>query len=115
MDPSGTQNHANIAQPHKADKNGIRCSPQISRARRKSVDQSSELSFQCTGELFHDESTWMKSPLRIRPKSRSLPVNWTQDMPDELDIESWLSDTSSCDGGEDIVVCIQDSEYTCTD
>ena len=77
------------------------------------MDQSSELSFQCTGELFRDESTWMKSPLRIRPKSRSLPVNWTQDMPDELDIESWLSDTSSCDGGEDIVVCIQDSVSTC--
>jgi hypothetical protein len=68
------------------------------------VDQSSELSFQCTGELFRDESTWMKSPLRSRPKSRILPLDLTQDMPEELDIESWLSDTSSCDDGEDIVV-----------
>jgi hypothetical protein len=113
MDPSGTQNHANIAQLHNADKNRIKSSPQISRARRRSVDQSSELSFQCTGELFHDESTWMKSPLCSRPKSRSRPVNWTRDMLEELDIESWLSDTSSCDGGEDIVVFTQDPVYTC--
>jgi hypothetical protein len=55
----------------------------------------------------------MKSPLHSRPKSRSVPVNWTRDMPEELDIESWLSDTSSCDGGEEIVVCIQHSVYTC--
>jgi hypothetical protein len=55
----------------------------------------------------------MKSPLCSRPKSRSLPLNRTQDMPEELDIESWLSDTSSCDGEEEIVVCIPDSVYTC--
>ena len=81
----------------------------------KSRDRSSDLSFQCKGELFADESSWLGSPLNPwdRPKSKSLPyiyAHTTSVDREELEIESWLSDSSSCVSEDDILVSIQDSD-----
>jgi hypothetical protein len=74
-----------------------------------STSRNSGLSFQCSGEadaLFSNEAAWLGSPLnyhRIGSPSK-LPFR-SSNMSVERNVESWLSDTSSCgDDREDFLV-----------
>jgi hypothetical protein len=74
-------------------------------------DRSSGMSFQCSGEaeaLFSNEAAWLRSPLSYHRPTRisRLPLR-SSSVPFEQNIESWLSDTSSCgDDEEDSLVSL---------
>jgi hypothetical protein len=81
--------------------------PNTPKNRLPPVDRSSALSFQCSGEaeaLFFDEAAWLSSPLnydRLDKPSKAPLQNF------ERNVESWLSDASSCgDDREDHLVSI---------
>ncbi|PMD32364.1 hypothetical protein L207DRAFT_640162 [Hyaloscypha variabilis F] len=72
------------------------------------IDRSSVMSFQCSGEayeLFSNEAAWLRSSLEYqclgRPSKQPLRKS---SMAYEQNVESWLSDTSSCgDDSEDLL------------
>jgi hypothetical protein len=82
--------------------------------RRIRLSSDSDLSFKCVGEpgelchsLFASEGAWLSSPLNKwnGPKAKPLPQLPAENMPEEHDIEGWLSDTSSvCSDGDDSYV-----------
>jgi hypothetical protein len=73
--------------------------------------RSSGLSFQCSGEadaIFSNEAAWLRSPLSYhglgKPSRLSLR---SSSSPFAQDVQSWLSDTSSCgDDREDLLVSL---------
>jgi hypothetical protein len=76
-----------------------------------STNRNSGLSFQCSGEsdaLFSNEAAWLRSPLNYHRAGNPLkfPLQ-SSDMSVEQNVESWLSDTSSCgDDREDFLVSV---------
>jgi hypothetical protein len=75
--------------------------------------RSSGLSFQCSGEadalaIFSDEAAWLRSSLSYHRlgKPSKLPLQ-SSSSPYTRDVQSWLSDTSSCgDDHEDLLVSL---------
>jgi hypothetical protein len=76
-----------------------------------SINRSSELSFQCSGEpkpLFSDEAAWLRSPLSYPRRRRPLRMvlRTPRSPADEQDSESWFSDTSSDEDYDDLSVSL---------
>lgn len=74
-----------------------------------STSRNSRLSFQCSGEadaLFSNEAAWLGSPLNyLRIGSLSKLPSRSSNISVERNVESWLSDTSSCgDDPEEFLV-----------
>ena len=83
--------------------------PEVTKSHTSPIDRTSAMSFQCSGEayeLFSNEAAWVRSPLeyqRLSKASKRPPRN--SSLPYEQNVESWLSDTSSCgDDSEDLLV-----------
>jgi hypothetical protein len=83
--------------------------PESARENLNTIKRCSELSFQCFGEpepLFSDEAAWLRSPLSYGSLNKPFKMPYDPpSLPFERNVESWLSDTSSC-GDDNLLVSL---------